>query len=188
MGDVKGDSGSESVRVWATEPVRVVDHVQGWAGLAARFAEEVEGLFAGCLTSEVLRVGSAAVPGLPAKPIIDLQAVSGDPAAALAAVAEAAAAAGWMFVPRELDQRAWRWLVVRISPDARSRLAHLHLMPPGLQRWGDQLLFRDRLRSSSSLRAEYVQVKQQAAAQHPSDREAYGRAKAEFVLRVVAAG
>ena len=58
-------------------------------------------------------------------------------------------------------------------------------MPPGQQRWRDQLLFRDRLRSSARLRDEYVRVKQQAAADHPEDREAYGRAKQEFVLRVV---
>jgi GrpB-like predicted nucleotidyltransferase (UPF0157 family) len=38
------------------------------------------------------------------------------------------------------------------------------------------------------LRAEYSQVKAQATAEHPDDREVYGRAKAEFVLSVVDAG
>jgi GrpB-like predicted nucleotidyltransferase (UPF0157 family) len=52
--------------------------------------------------------GPTSVPGLQAKPIIDLQAVSADPAAALVAVRERAVAARWMFVPRELDQRAGR--------------------------------------------------------------------------------
>lgn len=159
-----------------------------WAGLAARFAGEVDELFAGWLASDVIHVGSTSVPGLRAKPIIDLQAVSKDPAAALAAVGDRAAGAGWMFVPRELDQRTWRWLFVRVSRDAASRLAHLHLMPPGQDRWKDQMLFRDRLRRNPRLRAEYSQVKEQAAAEHPDDREAYGRAKKEFVLRVVAAG
>ncbi|MCD2195879.1 GrpB family protein [Actinomycetospora endophytica] len=165
-----------------------MDHDPMWAGLATRFAGEVDELFAGWLTSDVVHVGSTSVPGLRAKPIIDLQAVAPDPAAALAAVDEKAAGVGWMFVPRELDQRAWRWLFVRVSPDASSRLAHLHLMPSGQDRWCDQLLFRDRLRSSRRLRAEYSQVKQLAAAEHPDDREAYGRAKKDFVLRVVAAG
>lgn len=166
--------------------MHVVDHDPEWADLAERFAGEVENLFGGWLTTGVVHVGSTAVPGLAAKPIIDLQAVSADPAAALAAVGDAAAAIGWMFVPRDLDQRAWRWLFVRTSSDAWSRLAHLHPMPPGQGRWHDQLIFRDRLRSSPQLRAEYVQVKQHAAAKHPDDRDTYGRAKPEFVLRVVA--
>jgi GrpB-like predicted nucleotidyltransferase (UPF0157 family) len=166
----------------------VVDHDPAWAVRATHFADEIRVLFLEWLASDVLHVGSTAVPDLRAKPIIDLQAVSEDPAAAVAAVGDAAAASGWMFVPRELDQRPWRWLLVRTDANARSRLAHLHLMPPGQQRWRDQLLFRDRLRSNPQLRTEYAVVKQQAAADHPDDREAYGRAKKEFVLRVVAAG
>jgi GrpB-like predicted nucleotidyltransferase (UPF0157 family) len=177
-------AGEDRFPAWATEPVHVVDPDPAWPGLAAGFAGEIEELFTGWLTTEVLHVGSTSVPGLPAKPIIDLQAVSQDPSAALAAVGKAAATSGWMFVPRELDRRAWRWLLVRVSPDAGSRLAHLHLMPPGQQRWWDQLLFRDRLRESRPLRDEYLQVKRRAAAEHPDDREAYGRAKSEFVLRV----
>ncbi len=183
-----GEGRGGKFAAWATEPVRVVDHDPAWAGRATLFAEEVGDLFARWLISDVLHVGSTAVPGLRAKPIIDLQAVSEDPAAALTAVGDAAAAAGWMFVPRELDQRAWRWLLVGIDAAARSRLAHLHLMPPGQERWRDQLLFRDRLRSSAGLRAEYAEIKAQAAADHSDDREAYGRAKKDFVLRVVAAG
>jgi GrpB-like predicted nucleotidyltransferase (UPF0157 family) len=168
--------------------VHVVDHDPAWADLAARSAGEVDELFAGWLRSDVIHVGSTSVPGLSAKPIIDLQAVSRDPEAALAAVGETAAGAGWMFVPRELDRRPWRWLFVRVSPDAGSRLAHLHLMPPGQGRWEEQLVFRDRLRSSPRLRAEYSRAKKRAAAEHPNDREAYGRAKQEFVLSVVAGG
>ena len=188
MGAWAGEDDGDGLPAWATESVHLVDPDPAWPGVAAEFAGEIAGLFAGWLTSDVLHVGSTSVPGLPAKPIIDLQAVSPDPSAALAAVGEAAAASRWMFVPRELDQRAWRWLFVRISSDRVSRLAHLHLMPPDQRRWWDQLLFRDRLRRSRHLRDEYVQVKQRAAAEHPTDREAYGRAKEEFVLRVVATG
>lgn len=74
--------GSEGFPAWATEPVHVADHDPAWAGVAAEFAGEVDELFDGWLTSEVLHVGLTAVPGLPAKPVIDLQAVSQDPAAA----------------------------------------------------------------------------------------------------------
>ncbi|CAA9270266.1 MAG: hypothetical protein AVDCRST_MAG54-2954 [uncultured Actinomycetospora sp.] len=77
-----------------------------------------------------------------------------------------------MLVPRELDERPWRWLFVRVDPQGRSRLAHLHLMLPGLGRWDEQLHFRDRLRSSAELRAEYAALKQRLALEHHDDREA----------------
>ena len=173
---------------WATEPVRVLPPDPAWAPRGRAFAAEVRALFGERLVSDVLHVGSTSVPGLPAKPTIDLQAVSDDPAAAVAEVRDAAAEVGWAVVPRELDRRPWRWLLVRVGAGGRSRLAHLHLMPPGQSRWHEQLLFRDRLRASASLRAQYARVKTRAAKDHPHDREAYGRAKEAFVRGVILGG
>lgn len=171
---------------WAFEPVRLAEHDPAWQRQAQDFAGEVRELFGQHLSSDVVHVGSTAIPGLLAKPIIDLQAVSADPAQAVAAAGTKAAVARWMLVPRELDQRSWRWLFVRVDPEGRSRLAHLHLMPPGQARWDEQLRFRDRLRSSLELRAEYEALKQRLAVEHRDDREAYSAAKGAFVRRVVA--
>ena len=172
---------------WAVEPVRLREHDPAWQRRAQDFAGEVRALFGQHLSSDVVHVGSTAIPGLLAKPIIDLQAVSAEPAQAVAAAGAKAQAAKWMLVPRELDQRPWRWLFVRVDLGGLSRLAHLHLMRPEENRWREQVLFRDRLRSSPALRAEYAVVKDRAAAQSP-DREAYGEAKRDFIERVVAAG
>lgn len=170
---------------WATEPILLVDHDPAWAQRARAFVAEVEALFAGRLISEVLHVGSTAVPGLRAKPIVDLQAGADDPDAAARDLEGTAASAGWLLVPPELDRRAWRRLFVRVDAHGRSRLAHLHLMPPGDDRWRAQLLFRDRLRADAGLRVEYVRIKDAAAVAHADDREAYTRAKDAFVRRVV---
>lgn len=171
---------------WATEAVHLADHDPAWAGWAQRYAAEVRALFAGRLVTDVVHVGSTSIPDLRAKPVIDLQAVSPDPAAALADVGDAAGARGWMLVPRELDRNPWRWLLVRVDDAARTRLAHLHLMPPGQDRWSAQLRFRDRLRESPSLRGRYAAVKERAAVEHADDREAYTRAKRDVVLGILA--
>ncbi len=171
---------------WAVEPVRLLEHDSAWAQRAQDFAGEVRELFGEHLSSDVVHVGSTAIKGLLAKPIIDLQAVSADPAHAVAAAEAEAEAIGWVLVPRELDQRSWRWLLVRVDPERRSRLAHLHLMPPGQARWDEQLRFRDRLRASAELRAEYEALKRRLAADHAGDREAYSEAKGAFVRRVAA--
>ncbi|WP_328307840.1 GrpB family protein [Actinomycetospora sp. NBC_00405] len=171
---------------WAVEPVRLVEHDPAWARRAEGFAGEVRELFGRYLIGDVVHVGSTAIPGLPAKPIIDLQSVAADPVKAVTAAGVAAEAASWMLVPRELDQQPWRWLFVRVDSQGCSRLAHLHLMPPGQARWDEQLHFRDQLRLSAELRAEYAALKQRLAVDHHDDREAYTAAKSAFVRRVTA--
>lgn len=170
---------------WATEDIHVVGYDPAWADRAAVFAGEIRGLLAGWLTGPIIHVGSTAVPRLPAKPIIDLQATAPDPATATAARGEAMAAASWFVVPSELDQRPWRWFVVRADATGRHRLAHLHLMQPGEPRWDQQLVFRDRLRTDPALLQEYAHLKATAAHQHRHDREAYTQAKYAFVRRIL---
>lgn len=60
--------------VWATERVEVVDHDPAWAGRVLRERVFLQELLAPWLTAAVEHVGSTSVPGLAAKPIIDLQA------------------------------------------------------------------------------------------------------------------
>ncbi|HEY6424331.1 MAG TPA: GrpB family protein [Pseudonocardiaceae bacterium] len=171
--------------IWATETVRLIESQPAWADLAEDFIGEVQDLLGHWLSSDVLHVGSTAIPGLPAKPVIDLQALSQDPDTAIAGAHDALTARSWYFVPRHLDQQPWRWFIVRADPTGQHRLAHLHLMRPGQRRWHEQLAFRDRLRTKPALADEYTAVKTQAAADHPDNREAYTQAKAQFIRRVL---
>lgn len=176
---------SSSPPAWAVEDIHVVDPDPDWARLADVFAGEVRALLGAELTGPIVHVGSTAVPGLPAKPVIDLQATADEPSVAIGTAQEALAAASWYFIPRELDRRPWRWFVVRADQAGEHRLAHLHLMRPGEPRWGQQLTFRDQLRGSSALVDEYARLKAAAALRHPHDREAYTAAKTAFVRRVL---
>lgn len=175
----------EPVPAWANEPVYLAESDPDWPVLAERYVNELHSLLGDRLAGQIVHVGSTAVPGLPAKPIIDLQAVAVAPAQAVADCKESLSAARWHVVPRELDQRPWRWFVVRTDTSESHRLAHLHLMTVDQPRWRHQLVFRDRLRASDDLVREYARLKTGAAAQHREDREAYTQAKYEFVRRVV---
>lgn len=171
--------------VWALEPVRIAGPDPAWPERAAEFAAELHSLLGRWLRSDVLHVGSTAIPGLAAKPVIDLMATAEDPDAAVASEQDAMAHASWFLVPPELDQRPWRRFVVRTDAAGQRRRAHLHLMWPGEPRWDEQLAFRDRLRAEPALAAEYATLKARAAAEHRADREAYTAAKATFVRRVL---
>jgi GrpB-like predicted nucleotidyltransferase (UPF0157 family) len=168
---------------WATEPVVIVDFDEGWALQAAKEQQRLRILLGPWLVDDIHHVGSTAVPGLPAKPIIDLMAGVGslDDAAAMAQVL---APHDWHFVPPEFDARPWRRLFIKVA--AGHRVAHLHLLEPGTRRWAEQLRFRDRLCARPALAAEYAGLKRWLAREHAHDREAYAQAKAAFVRRVLA--
>lgn len=152
----------------------------------AMFAAERARLFAllpGRLI-DVQHIGSTAVPGLAAKPIVDVMTgvvsmeVARELAAALCSPAggyttSAAFNAG-------LADRQWfmHWA------DGR-RTHHLHLVVHGGPAWQQRLEFRDRLRADAVLAARYAGLKATQAATHRHDREAYTRAKAAFVQCVV---
>ncbi len=55
--------------------------------------------------------------------------------------------------------------------------AHLHLLTANGDRWGEQLAFRDALRGDPGLVQRYAALKQQLAAEHADDREAYTAAR-----------
>jgi GrpB-like predicted nucleotidyltransferase (UPF0157 family) len=177
---------ADAVPKWATERPEILPHDPGLAitarGEAARLAE----ILAPWLVDGIEHVGSTAVPGLAAKPIIDIMASVSDPGAAVSEAGEALAAAGWCYVPPELDQRDWRRFFVRPDAAGERRVAHLHVIPAGHPRWAQQIAFRDALRGDDRLARAYEDVKRQASAQHHDDREAYTSAKTKFVRDVLA--
>lgn len=173
---------SEDWPAWATETVRIEEHDPAWVELAAALIAELDVRLAPWLEGPIEHVGSTAVPGLPAKPIVDLMA----PVRALASAVDAdpvLADAGWELVPPELDGRPWRRSYV--LPDGDRRIAHLHVVERTHDRWRDALVFRDELGTRPDLAASYAELKRSAAASHPDDREAYTVAKSTFVERVV---
>lgn len=171
----------ETWPAWATETVHVEPHDDRWLERAAVLRQEVATTLAG-LISEVHHVGSTAVPGLPAKPIIDLMA-GVDSLDVAADAADRLAPLDWHLVPPELDARPWRRFLIKVAADRRA--AHLHLMQPESSRWREQLVFRDRLRADPGKAAEYAELKRRLAVERADNREAYTDGKEAFVRTVL---
>jgi GrpB-like predicted nucleotidyltransferase (UPF0157 family) len=165
---------SEPWAGWATEPVVVVDHDPAWADRGVTERDLLQPLLRTWLTGDLEHVGSTAVPGLAAKPVIDLQAPVADLRAA-DAIAGVVAPHHWHQVPPELDQRPYRRFFVKVLDG--QRVAHLHVMTTGSSRWHQQLAFRNALRADPALVAAYARLKRQLAHDHPDDREAYTAGK-----------
>lgn len=168
---------------WARERVEVHPPDEAWQQRGEQLRRRLHADLNTWLVAPVEHVGSTAVPGLPAKPVLDLQAAVTDLACA-PEVADVLAPGGWNYVPPELDERAWRRFFVQVVQGRRT--AHLHLMPRDSTRWAEQLRFRDALRADPALRHRYATLKEELANQYSTDREAYSAAKSDFVRAVLA--
>ena len=177
---------SDALPRWALEPPEVQPHDPLLPIRARDEAVRLAEILAPWLVDRVEHVGSTAVPGLAAKPIIDLMASVSDVDAVVDEAGGWLAADGWCYVPPELDQRDWRRFFVKPDAEGERRVAHLHVIPVGHPRWAQQIAFRDALRADDRLARAYEDVKRLAAARHHDDREAYTSAKTQFVMDVLA--
>jgi GrpB-like predicted nucleotidyltransferase (UPF0157 family) len=152
----------------------IVDYDEGWP---ARYEREHERISAalGELALTVEHVGSTSVPGLSAKPIIDVLVVVADPTAA--ALADAMLQAGYELRVREPEHRMFR------TP---ARDVHVHVWRHGNPEVERVLRFRNRLRQSASDRAEYEQHKRELARREWGDMNEYADAKGPLIEAIIA--
>jgi GrpB-like predicted nucleotidyltransferase (UPF0157 family) len=172
---------SDAAPAWAYEEPHLYPHDPDWSARGRAERARLAEILAPWLVDGVEHVGSTAVPGLAAKPVIDLMASVCDPDAVVSRAGERLAADGWCYVPPELDQRTWRRFFVRPDASGQRRVAHLHVIAAGHPRWAEQIAFRDALAGDDRLARSYEVLKRRLAEQHKGDREAYTDAKAQFV-------
>ncbi len=125
-------------------------------------------------------IGSTSVPGLTAKPILDM------------GVAVERFEAAFALVPR-LEELGYTFRGEQGIPrrhyfvqgSDQNRTHHLHLLEQSNPEWRDLLLFRDRLRAQPETIRAYEALKRQLAERYPNDRVAYTNGKVEFVRTVL---
>jgi GrpB-like predicted nucleotidyltransferase (UPF0157 family) len=131
------------------------------------------------LPSGIEHIGSTAVPGLLAKPILDLMIghPSGEPAPAYRLRLERAGyeALGERGIPGRDFFAAGRAI----------RTHHVHLVERDGVFWRAHIRFRDILRQRPDVAAAYAALKAELAARHPADRDAYTEGKNEFIAEVL---
>jgi len=161
------------------EHVHVVDYDPAWPARFEAERELLERVVAPWLEGGIHHVGSTAVPGLAAKPVVDIMVGVRDLEEARAAIPRLAAESYCYFPYREY----FHWFC---KPSPQRRRFHMYLIEPFHPQWQARLAFRDWLRTHPETAAEYAALKYELAARYSDDREAYTDAKVEFVERVVA--
>lgn len=166
-------------RIARSTPVQLALHDQAWAELFARERDAIAAVL-GDVAVAIEHVGSTSVPGLAAKPIIDI-AVGVRDIATVLEQAEALARIGY-----RLRKDAEDW-VYGSRKDVNTGIAfHLHGVPHGGARWTAYLSFRAALRVNPATAAAYEALKRANAAEFGADRLGYSEGKSEFVRDAVA--
>lgn len=156
--------------------VRVVAHRPEWRGLYERerraLLERV-----GHLAVGVEHVGSTAVPGLDAKPIIDI-ALAVTSTEVVPRLERSLGKIGYVY-RGDAGADGGHLFVKESSLDVRTH--HLHVVAADDPQWHGWLLFRDELRADEELRARYAELKQALQERFAEDRKGYTNAKKEFI-------
>jgi GrpB-like predicted nucleotidyltransferase (UPF0157 family) len=162
------------------EPVVVVPYDPGWPATFARVCERIAPAL-GEMAVGIEHVGSTAVVGLAAKPIVDVDVVV-RPEQDLAEIVERLAALGYRHLGDLgiLEREAFR------AP-AGDDLArhHLYVCPAGSGALSAHLILRDELRADPELAAEYGALKRELAERYRADRDAYTEGKTPFITGVL---
>lgn len=181
---------SESRRVKAREgkpviglrrhTVRVVDGDPGWLAMGCDECRVLARLGEG-LVLDAQHVGSTAVLGLPAKPILDIAVLVGAPSA-VPPLIDAWRPGGYIYRGNHGDGGG-HLFIREFEPDVR--VAHIHVFASGDPQWDECLSFRDALRSDAALRERYAKLKQDLAARYTNNRPSYTAGKEEFIREVL---
>lgn len=160
----------------------VVPYDPSWPAGFEQERVALAGIFPSSVAT-IEHIGSTAVTGLGAKPVIDIM-LGVDQLAVVVERAAAIEELGYEYVPEyesELpDRRYFR------KPVQRPRTHHLHAVERGGEFWRRHLTFRDLLRANPDTAQDYYALKRRLSRHYGHDRDAYTEAKTKFIERCLA--
>jgi GrpB-like predicted nucleotidyltransferase (UPF0157 family) len=166
--------------------IRIVEYDPAWAALfdgeSARLTAAI-----GPWVSAIEHIGSTAVPGLAAKPCIDIMVGLRTLDDAVHCI-EPVTGLGYDYVPEYEDVMPYRRYFKRTAPPGHlyHHSHHIHMAATSHPFWARHLDFRDYLRAHPDQAAAYAALKRDLAAHFGDDHAGYTDAKTEFITALEA--
>jgi GrpB-like predicted nucleotidyltransferase (UPF0157 family) len=177
----------ERIERLARETVEIVAYDSRWPRVFLEERARLIALFP-ALVRRIEHFGSTAVPGLSAKPIVDMlvEVTSLDEVKAQIVPVLESTGYDYLWRPTTGDDTPpfYAWFIKRDKRGQRTH--HIHMVEHDFPHW-EGLLFRDYLIAHPDVAQQYVDVKRRLAAQFPNDRTAYTDGKSEFVRYITGA-
>lgn len=162
-------------------PIEVVPYDPHWPTRFARARRQIQSLIGVYITS-IEHIGSTAVPGLAAKPVIDIL-IGVRHLEDAPEFLPPLATLGYTYIPEHESTFPERRYLHRIVQ--RRHTHHLHIVEPASEFFRVHILFRNYLRTHPDAAAAYGALKAQLAEQYRCDREAYTEAKSDFIREIL---
>lgn len=175
----------EKIKRVLSEQIVIAPYNPDWP----RWFEEEKAHLRSCLPRELVgrieHFGSTAVPGLSAKPIVDMLIEVTDLQQTRERIAPLLEAQGYDYFWRPTSGNDvppfYAWFIKRNSKSG-ARTHHIHMIEPTFSEHWERLVFRDYLIANPAVAREYEELKRHLADQHIADREAYTTAKTDFIV------
>jgi GrpB-like predicted nucleotidyltransferase (UPF0157 family) len=169
------------------EHVAVMPYDPNWPKMFARERDHLRSCLPRDLVKRIEHFGSTAVPGLVAKPIVDILVEVTDLEETKRRIAPVLEAQGYDYFWRpswgDSTPPFYAWFIKR--DESGSRTHHIHMVEAHFEHW-DRLIFRDYLAQHPDVAREYGELKTHLSERHDRDRIAYTDAKTDFILAVTA--
>ena len=175
----------QRLEILETEPITLVPYDPSWP---KRFAEQemlLQRSLPTGLWTRIEHIGSTAVPGLSAKPIVDVQVEVTDLDRVRREAVPIMRDLGWEYIWRpSMGERVpfYAWFIARNAQG--ERITHVHMVEPdGASE--DRIRFRDFLRTHPQDAQHYERLKVELLERHPRDRAAFTLGKSTFIASIL---
>jgi GrpB-like predicted nucleotidyltransferase (UPF0157 family) len=162
--------------------VALTPYTPEWPTHFQAIREELLSVFAPMVIT-IEHIGSTSVPGLSAKPVIDVL-LGAHSLADIESKIKPLSEIGYSYVPKYECEIPMRRYFVKSS--TTSLRVHLHAVELNSRFWQEHLAFRDRLRADANLCVQYQSLKLRLAKEFANDKPAYTAAKGPFIQAVLA--
>jgi GrpB-like predicted nucleotidyltransferase (UPF0157 family)/GNAT superfamily N-acetyltransferase len=181
-GKIKLDDGTELFRyeIYKNDSIELVPFDSQWPVMAELEIKKLRDILPNNNVIDVQHVGSTAIPGMLAKPIIDIQIAVVSLEAIKSIAIDELKKVGYEYWYENPDPERM-FFVKGMPPFGERRTHHVHIVEPTSKHWFGKIAFRDYLISHPEAAKEYEQLKIELAKQHTFDREEYTNAKTKFV-------
>lgn len=163
------------------ELILIVPYDPDWPRLFEIEAEHLRHTFPSPLINRIEHFGSTAVPGLAAKPVIDMLVEVSSLEETKRVIVPVLESGGYEYFWRTDTSPPYAWLIKRNSEGERTH--HIHMVESDSSHW-DRLYFRDYLRAFADEARRYEELKRHLCEDNPNDRAAYTEGKGKYVERV----
>lgn len=170
--------------IYKNDCIELTDYDVHWPEMARAEMQKLYDVLPKNYLVDIQHVGSTAIPGMQAKPIIDIQVAVKSLEVIKPIAIKQLKKLGYEHWYENPDPERM-FFVKGMPPFGEKRTHHVHIVEPTSKHWSGKINFRDYLIAHPEIAKEYQALKVKLAQQYTYDREEYTNAKGEFVNRIL---